>query len=134
MRNPTASAATERQTRQRTAIRNALAAAARPLTPPELLAAAQEEAPGVGIATVYRAIKALLAEGGLVQVALPGEPARYELARRRHHHHCRCRLCNRVFDMEGTHADVQSLAPPGFQVEGHDITLTGLCADCRGQG
>ena len=53
----------ERNTRQRSAIRDAIAQAQRPLLPQEVLEAARTEVPGLGIATVYRNLKALVEEG-----------------------------------------------------------------------
>ena len=50
----------ERSTRQRTAIRDALEAAQRPLLPQEVLDAAQAQVPSLGIATVYRNLKQLV--------------------------------------------------------------------------
>jgi Fe2+ or Zn2+ uptake regulation protein len=70
----------ERNTRQRTAIRDAIAVADRPLLPQEVLDAAQAASPGLGIATVYRNLKALLDEGEVCAVQLPGENPRYEIA------------------------------------------------------
>src|SRR5688572_19131816 len=77
----------DRNTTQRNAIRHALQETGRPLSPQEILETAQADVPGLGIATVYRTIKSLVAEGWLVPVELPGEPARYELSRIAHHHH-----------------------------------------------
>ena len=65
----------QRQTRQRDAIRAALAAANRPLGPLEILAAVKPDLPRLGIATVYRTLKGLLDEGWLRTVELPGAPA-----------------------------------------------------------
>ena len=81
-----------RKTRQRSAIRDALEAGGRPMSPDEVLAAAQKHVKGLGIATVYRNLKALVEEGWLVPVELPGEPARYELSGKDHHHHFHCAL------------------------------------------
>jgi hypothetical protein len=50
----------ERSTRQRSAIRSAIDAAGRPLSPQEVLDAAQAEVPGLSQATVYRNLKLLL--------------------------------------------------------------------------
>ena len=119
-----------RQTRQRDTIRAALAAAGRPLGPQEVLAAARAELPGLGIATVYRAIKALLAEGWLRAVELPGSTPRYEVAGKRHHHHFHCRACDGVFEVEACPAGIRGLLPGGFRLEEHEIILYGLCAVC----
>lgn len=120
----------ERNTRQRTAIREAIAQAARPLLPAEVLEAAQAGAPGLSIATVYRNLRSLVDEGELRAVLLPGENARYEPAGCGHHHHFQCRACGRVFEVEACPGDLASLAPAGFTVEDHDLTLYGRCSDC----
>ena len=120
----------ERHTRQRAAIREAIAQAERPLLPLEVLAAAQRQAPGLGMATVYRNLKALVAEGELSAVQLPGENPRFELAGHRHHHHFQCTRCQRVFDVHACPGDLSRLAPQGFSVEDHDLTLYGRCAEC----
>ncbi len=120
----------ERNTRQRSAIRDAIAQADRPLLPQEVLDAAQQQVPGLGIATVYRNLKALVDEGELQPVNLPGENPRFELAGRHHHHHFQCRQCDRVFDVHACPGDLSALAPQGFTVEDHDLTLYGRCKDC----
>ena len=123
----------ERNTRQRSAIRDAIAQAGRPLLPQEVLAAAQAAAPGLSIATVYRNLRALQDEGALRAVLLPGENARYELAGAAHHHHFQCLSCQRVFEVTACPGDLASLAPAGFTVEDHDLTLYGRCGDCAPQ-
>ena len=120
----------QRTTRQRTAIQHALVQAGRPLAAREILEAAQADVPGLGVATVYRTLKSLLEEGAVLQVDLPGETPIYESAPRSHHHHFRCRKCNGVFEVNACPQDVQSLAPPGFKIEGHEVVLYGLCASC----
>jgi Fur family ferric uptake transcriptional regulator len=120
----------ERNTRQRSAIRAAIAQANRPLLPQEVLDAAQQEVPGLGIATVYRNLKALVEEGELQAVHLPGENPRFELVGHKHHHHFQCRQCQRVFDVHGCPGNLSRLAPKGFVVEDHDLTLYGRCMSC----
>lgn len=123
----------QRQTRQRDAIRTALSHAGRPLSPLEVLTAARSVLPGLGMATVYRTVKALLAEGTLRAVELPGAPARYELAGKGHHHHFHCRRCDGVFEVEACPAGIRGLLPGGFRLEEHEIILYGLCAGCGGR-
>lgn len=124
----------ERNTRQRTAIREAIAQAGRPLSPQEVLAAAQQSAPGLSIATVYRNLRALLDEGQLRSVLLPGESARYEAPGGGHHHHFQCLQCQRVFEVHACPGNLAAMAPAGFTVEDHDLTLYGRCADCAVPG
>jgi Fur family ferric uptake transcriptional regulator len=121
----------ERATRQRSAIRAAIAAARRPLTPQEVLDEARGTVAGLGLATVYRNLKLLVAEGAIEIITLPGEPTRYEAAGAAHHHHVQCTRCRRVFDMPGCPGDLRRLAPRGFRVEGHEVTLYGRCSDCN---
>ena len=120
----------KRQTRQRQTIRHVFQATENPLGPQEILQAAQAAIPGLGIATVYRTLKTLVGEGWLSVVELPGEPQRYELAGKKHHHHFRCRVCDRVFEIEGCPANVRHLAPHGFRLEGHEVVLYGTCNTC----
>jgi Fur family ferric uptake transcriptional regulator len=120
----------ERNTRQRAAIRDAIAQAARPLLPHEVLEAAQPLAPGLSIATVYRNLRAMQEDGSLHAVMLPGENPRFELAGGGHHHHFQCRHCQRVYEVEACPGDLSALAPPGFTVDDHELTLYGRCANC----
>ena len=121
----------ERATRQNTAIREAIEAAGRPLSPTEVLEDARRHVAALGLATVYRNLKALVDSGAIQVVTLPGEVARYEVAQRGHHHHFRCDACQRVFDVHECPGDLAGLAPPGFSVSRHEITLYGRCSDCQ---
>ena len=127
---PTPSTRTARQTTQRRAIHQAFESTRRPLGPQEVLEIAKKSVPRLGIATVYRALKAMVEEGELQVVELPGAPSRYELAGMSHHHHFHCRDCDRVFDVEGCPDQVKEYTPPGFLVEAHEVVLYGLCASC----
>lgn len=122
-----------RATRQRTSIREVVVAAGRPLLPHEILELAQAEIPGLSLATVYRNLKLLMEDGELQSVDLPGESPRFEMAEpaHHHHHHFRCRVCQRVFDVHGCPSNLQKLTPDGFTVERHELTLYGVCSDCR---
>jgi Fur family ferric uptake transcriptional regulator len=119
-----------RATRQRDAIRTAIEAAGRPLSPQEILDAARANVSRLGLATVYRNLKRLAAEGDVRLVTLPGDAARYEPTEAQHHHHFQCTRCRRVFDVPGCPGDLRRLAPRGFTVERHDVTLYGRCASC----
>ncbi|MBA2721304.1 MAG: transcriptional repressor [Methylibium sp.] len=121
----------ERSTRQRTAIREAIGLAGRPLLPQEVLESAQNQVPGLGIATVYRTLKQLVDEGELRAVRLPGDNPRYESVDHGHHHHFQCTACQRVFDVHACPGNLDRLAPDGFTVEDHDLTLYGRCLTCQ---
>ena len=119
-----------RQTRQRTAIEGVLAASERPLTPLEILAVAQRSLPTMGIATVYRALRDGQQAGTVQAVEVAGGTTHYERADHGHHHHFHCIACGKVYEVHGCPGDLAALAPNGFHVEDHEITLHGRCADC----
>ena len=123
----------ERATRQKLAIRTAIDTARRPLMPQEVLEDARLQVPTLSIATVYRNLKALLQDGAIHLVALPGDSPRYEStqAASTHHHHFQCSRCQRVFDVPGCPGELEHMAPKGFTVERHELTFYGVCADCR---
>jgi Fur family transcriptional regulator, ferric uptake regulator len=134
MPNPSKSKApvgvAERTTRQRDAIKVAIQDSTRPLLPQEVLARARALAPGVGLATVYRTLKLLVADGAIQSITLPGDTPRYESAKSDHHHHFQCEHCERVYDIPGCPGNLRALAPRGFRVERHEVTLYGRCSDC----
>lgn len=119
----------QRSTKQRSAIREVLLEADRPLLASEVLDLAQATVPSLGIATVYRTLKSLVTEESLQVVELPGENPRFEFAHGHHHHFC-CKICNKVFDIHACPGDFSRLLPPGFEVSGHELTLYGRCSDC----
>lgn len=47
-----------------------------------------------------------------------------------HHHHFHCTACDRVFPIGACPGSMSDLAPPGFEVQHHDLTLRGRCASC----
>jgi len=120
----------ERSTRQRSAIRAVIDAAGRPLSPQEVLDAAQAEVPALSLATVYRNLKQLIEASEITAVILPGDSPRYESTQHAHHHHFQCTQCLRVFDVHDCPGDLAELAPAGFTVERHELTLYGRCSEC----
>ena len=119
-----------RNTRQKTAIREAFAGANRPLSPEEVLQSAQQHHPGVGIATVYRNIQTLVEEEWLQPVEVPGDATRYEVAGKKHHHHFQCNECGKLYDLEGCAAQSRPKLPKGFRASGHEFYVYGTCAAC----
>jgi Fur family transcriptional regulator, ferric uptake regulator len=89
----------------------------------------------VGIASVYRALETL-SELRLVKRVDAGDGiARYEPAAPDgdHHHHLVCRECGKVeaFSDARLERTVDRVAGGlGYEVDEHEIVLTGACADC----
>jgi Fur family transcriptional regulator, ferric uptake regulator len=121
-----------------TARRQAIAAAADGLgsafTVDDLLEAAREHSPGVGVATVYRAVAAMESAGALERVGSRNGSALYvRCTREGHHHHLICTSCGRVTHtacpLPQAETDTAS-DHDGFIVTSHEITLYGLCREC----
>ncbi len=120
----------ERRTQQRAAIQAAFDKAGVPLSPSEVLALANDQKAGLGLATVYRTINTLLEQGWLVKVDMPGGITRYERAGKAHHHHFSCTRCNKVFEIHGCPGNLAALLPKGFELTDHEVILQGLCDLC----
>ena len=129
----------ERQTRQKQAVMQALASSGRSLNAAEIWSLAQRVVPSLNLSTVYRQIKVLQDDAQILRVDLPGQPPRYEAPRSAprsrgqvhdHHHHFHCTGCEQVFPIPGCPGGIERLAPKGFKVQSHDLTLHGRCAAC----
>jgi Fur family ferric uptake transcriptional regulator len=89
----------------------------------------------VGIASVYRALEALV-ELRLVKRVDAGDGiARFEAtsADGEHHHHLVCRDCGKVeaFSDSRLERAIDRVAGGlGYSVDEHEVVLTGACADC----
>jgi Fur family transcriptional regulator, ferric uptake regulator len=119
-----------RNTQQRREIREVFERNDRPLAADEVLDLTQQKVTGLGMATVYRTIKALTDEGWLVPVEVPGAPPRYEVRGKAHHHHFHCLKCGKLFELEGCLERLGKLIPPSFRVVDHVVLLYGYCATC----
>jgi Fe2+ or Zn2+ uptake regulation protein len=98
----------------------------------DLIAAVRRDAPGVGAATVYRAVAAMQAAGFVEALGTRGGSALYARCRSGgHHHHLVCTGCGAVADAECAMVPASFPAPAGFHVTGHDLVLYGECAKCR---
>lgn len=93
------------------------------------------ELDGIGRATVYRAIEQLERLGLVQRVDLGGSALGFEKVdpSGHHHHHLVCRNCGRVipFEDQALERAVHAVDRPDFTIESHEITLQGICADCR---
>lgn len=129
----TARSPIRRQTKQREAIIEAFRCADRPLRPDEAWRVASQTVARMGLATVYRAIKDCVEQGVLSAVPVPGEPDRYEVSGKHHHHHFLCTECDGLYEVDHCPGRFDALAPNGFLVERHELTLVGVCKECRMQ-
>jgi Fur family ferric uptake transcriptional regulator len=126
----------QRYTRGRRCLIEALAAAGRPLTIADILAAA----PSLPQSSAYRNL-AVLEEAGVVNRLVTNEEfARYELTEELtvHHHHLVCMACGAVEDIDIPKALERSLekavteiaSDSDFTGVSHRLDLMGCCPDC----
>lgn len=122
----------QRNTRQLTAIKEAIESAGRPLSIEEIQQMAAKSVETLGQRTVYRAVRRLEDDGLIARVNDPGGGERYELASvaAHHHHHFHCTKCDRFYDVHGCPGGLQNLLPEGFVLEHHELMLSGCCAAC----
>jgi Fur family ferric uptake transcriptional regulator len=88
----------------------------------------------IGLATVYRSLRAL-ADGGAVDVLnhRDGELC-YRLCGQGHHHHLVCTGCHRVVELPDCEVEAwlaRVAEEHDFLPTGHQVELAGVCGDCR---
>jgi Fur family ferric uptake transcriptional regulator len=97
----------------------------------ELFAEVRKEAPGIGLATVYRAVAAMESAGFLEAVGLRGSATLYvHCSQSGHHHHVVCTGCGAVAEAECS-VNVSAESAEGFAITSHALTLYGLCPRCQ---
>ena len=121
-----------RLTPQRLAVLDVLRASHDHPTAQEVLDRVRRTSPGIGAATVYRALNVLVESGRALELDLGDTAARYD-ANTTRHDHVVCVRC-------GAAADVDAPLPArlaravetvsGFAVTGHDLRFSGLCPTC----
>lgn len=90
----------------------------------------KESLPDVSLDSVYRILDAF-AEAGLVQKLEGGRSIRYD-ADTKPHDHFLCVKCGALFDFAFLKAENVAEACRGFgQVEQVELTVRGVCNDCR---
>jgi len=128
----------ERTTQQRQEIAEhlvALGESGDAFTAEALLADLKHGGSGVGRATIYRTIDKLVHLHVLDRIDFADGDRWYRLCENeRHHHHLTCRKCHKVVEFE-------LCLPQGkidaigvrehFTIEDHEISLYGICDDCK---
>jgi Fur family transcriptional regulator, ferric uptake regulator len=122
-----------RPTRQRAAVAAVLADVDEFRSAQELHALLREAGETVGLATVYRNLQAMAAEGDIDMLRTAEGEAVYRACSTGHHHHLVCRECGRTVEVEGPTverwADRVS-AEHGFTDVRHTLEIFGTCGDC----
>jgi Fe2+ or Zn2+ uptake regulation protein len=103
-------------------------------TAAELVDEARRGHPGMGRATVFRALDLFTSLRLVERVDLPGGDHAYVACEPAHHHHAICTTCGRSLDVEDLGlSDVlgEIGRRSGFRVTAHRLEIFGLCAACQ---
>ncbi|PRY63723.1 Fur family zinc uptake regulator [Knoellia remsis] len=122
---------TRRPTRQRAALAELLSQTPEFLSAQDVHARLGDRGDAVGLATVYRNLQAMAADGEVdVLRTDDGEAVYRACATETHHHHLVCRECGRTVEVEGPAVErwAEEVARAnGFTDVTHTIELFGTC-------
>lgn len=133
MSTGTSAEPSRRRTWQRDAVREALGDAQGFVSAQRLHAALREAGSPIGLATVYRALADLAADGAADHLQVEGEALYRACGSRGHHHHLICRSCGKTVEIgaDPVEAWARSVAAEhGFREAEHVVDVFGRCADC----
>ena len=122
-----------RVTSQRLVLHRVLRDLGRHATAEEVLNAASPRLPGLSLPTVYATLDLFDQLGIARRIDGAGSAALYD-PRTDAHQHFRCRRCGRVVDVDAPldeHPLAAAARAAGLEVDGVEVMLRGLCADCR---
>lgn len=131
-----------RNTIQRKAVEEAVhTLAGKHPTAAEVYAAVRESYPQLSLATVYRALHALVQQRAITEIRIENV-ARYdvgmtpEMAEADPHHHMVCRVCGAVTDIDASALPGEFLKALESTVQGclldpHPIQFRGVCVSCQ---
>lgn len=94
-----------------------------------ILAMVKDKLPGVGVATVYRNLRALVDDGKVVTLETSLGSIHYD-ADVSDHAHFVCRCCGRISDLFIGLPLTETVENLGYKVEQEKSILYGLCPDC----
>ena len=122
-----------RQTKQRTALLEALAHAEEPMSAEQLFSKLQPQFPRLALSTVYRNVERMVEEGAVQKELTEGGVSLYGL-QDRHGHYLICLNCQKKVRL--THCPLEAVEKQlseetGFSIESHNLTLYGTCPSCR---
>ncbi|WP_353508476.1 transcriptional repressor [Intrasporangium sp.] len=93
----------------------------------------REAGAGVGLATVYRTLQAMVEAGTVDMLRTDDGEAVYRACSTDHHHHLVCRSCGRTVEVEGPAVERWTdrvAAEHGFSDVTHSLEIFGTCAEC----
>ena len=128
-----ASPTNRRPTRQQAAVAELLGRSDDFTSAQTVHARLREAGEGVGLATVYRTLQAMVEAGTVDVLRTDDGEAVYRACSTHHHHHLVCRACGKTVEVEGPAVEkwAEKVAGDhGFSGVTHTIEIFGTCADC----
>ena len=97
----------------------------------DLYARARARDERIGLATVYRTLDLLRAEGAVTLLSVAGRPT-YVRCHEGHHHHLVCTSCGSVEDTElcAAPSAAELASRHGFEATAHELDIYGTCRRC----
>ncbi len=125
-----------KMTPQRRAILRALLEGEKFINVQSILENVHNTHPDVGLDTIYRNLRVLMAIGYVSQINSPGrEGTVYELnVNKQHHHHSICLACGKVECLSYCpvhNAQLKEIVSADFRVVSHMLEIYGYCKDCE---
>jgi Fe2+ or Zn2+ uptake regulation protein len=121
-----------RVTPQRLLMHRTLRELDRHVTAEELLGEVSKRLPNASLPTVYATLDLFEELGAVRRVPTGGGAALYD-PRTEPHNHVHCRRCGKVEDLDSavdTRNVLRSAKRQGFQPDGAELVVSGLCASC----
>ena len=121
--------------KQRESILRALAEKLDHPTAEMVYQAVKLEQPNISLGTIYRNLNQLAEQGMLRRISTPFSGDRFDI-RTAPHAHLLCTCCGRMLDLEEDLLDAidqKVLDTAGFQVQDHQLLLSGTCSCCMAQ-
>ena len=123
----------KRNTWQREAVREALGTSEGFVSAQSLHSILRDSGSPIGLATVYRALTDLAAEGDADSLQQEGESLYRACTPGSHHHHLTCRNCGLTVEIEADAVELWAqnvAAEHGFTQPNHIVDVFGLCENC----
>lgn len=123
-----------RQTRQRRIILEAVLGLPRHVDAETVAKEAKKIDPLIGLATVYRTLKMMVAASLLTELHIQDDRTRFEFVYEEHHDHLICTQCGDIiefFDEEVERNQERIARQHGFLMTHHTMELFGSCEQCR---
>jgi Fur family ferric uptake transcriptional regulator len=126
--------ATQRLTKQRKAITEALTSQENFRSAQEIHSLLNSNGETIGLSTVYRNLTEMFESRDVDMIIGTDGESQYRLCSDNHHHHLTCTKCGLAIEITGEALEVwakQVGIDNGFTEIAHTLEITGVCRDCK---